>query len=121
MIIPSAKTADSTESAMFTAEKVPSHKTAFSSPPGVDIATKTSSDSFTLTTIVSAVQIAFPHVNSNTDLSFVSTQVLVPFSSPLVVPSFTPFQAATTSDEFAFPKRRNPAIKVFQPPAHIHQ
>ena len=109
VIIPSAKTAVSTESAMFTAEKVPSHQTALSSPPGVDLATKTSTDSFTDTTTVSAVQIAIPHVNSNPDLPSVSTQVLVPFSSPLVVPSFTPFQAVTTPDGICLPKKKKPS------------
>ena len=94
VIIPSAKTASSTESAMFTAEKVPSHQTALSSSLGVDIATKTSTDSFTDTTTVSAVQIAIPHVNSNPDLPSVSTQVLVPFSSPLVVPFFHTFSSS---------------------------
>ena len=73
VIIHSAKTAISTESAMFTAIKVPNHKTALSSPPGVDIATKTSTDSFTHTTTVSALQIAIPHVNSNPDLPFATT------------------------------------------------
>ena len=82
VIIPSTKTAVSTESAMFTAEKVPSH---------------------------SAVQIAIPHVNSNPDLPSVSTQVLVPFSSPLVVPSFTSFQAVTTPHGICLPKKKKPS------------
>ena len=107
VIIPSAKTAVSTESAMFTAEKVPSHQT--------DIATKTSTDSFTDTTTDSAVQIAIPHVNSNPDLPSVSTQVLVPFSSPLVVPSFTPFQAVTTPDGICLPKKKKPSSQSIAP------
>ena len=48
-------------------------------------------------------------MNSNPDLPSVSTQVLVPFSSQLVVPSFTPFQAVTTPDGIGLPKKKKPS------------